>query len=217
LYLLRRLLPTSAPTPACAKSAPRQVQGLPPPRIASCLALQSIDTRIEGIRDMGVWLNLGGAASLSLGGIFALASAVRGEHARHLQSARVVDDLSGTARQQPSRKGACPTQPRTHRLPHGGAELRQLVSLAPLLIAVTGRVLAERTVKGDLTQEEGAMTRVRPPASRHARTARRRRAFVPAGPSARPTTRRASPARRLLCTSAASSEPAPSGSATARW
>lgn len=76
------------------------------------------------------FLNLAGGACCSIGGLLALISVFKGREARLLSTATSVDSL---------------------------ADLHQLVGLVPLLIAVTGRVFADRTVKCELSDSEGAI------------------------------------------------------------
>lgn len=80
------------------------------------------------------FLNFGGVVSCSIGGILALVSYLKGREARYLSTVTYVDALS---------------------------ELRHLVSAAPLLVAIAGRVWAPKPLKCELSEGEGAIIELR--------------------------------------------------------
>ena len=78
-------------------------------------------------------LGWSGLTSLGLGGVVALVGIAKGTEARQLGAATPLANLS---------------------------ELKQLLSLVPLVVAVTGRVRAAHPLKGDLSGTEAAIVQV---------------------------------------------------------
>lgn len=81
------------------------------------------------------FLNVGGALTAGIGGVLALVALVKGREARSLRGVISVDNLT---------------------------ELKHLLNLVPVIIAVTGRVWAPKPVKCNLSDGEGAIVEVRP-------------------------------------------------------
>ena len=121
------------------------------------------------------FLNWGGVASLALGGLLALVGAFKGKEARQLEAAREVQSLAGEkgGRRAPWHSSLlCGGRPRDARRPAPGplpAALKALLNMVPLLVAISGRVFAEKPLKTELAKEpkQAAIVQVRrsaPPA-----------------------------------------------------
>ena len=121
------------------------------------------------------FLNWAGGLSCSLGSLLALVSLLKGREARQLAGATNLDSLGGAQTTLtphwlalPCWRSAPPAAPRrcqhcsTARADLEPADLHQLVGLVPLLVAVTGRVFADRPLKCELSDGKGAIVEVRP-------------------------------------------------------
>lgn len=79
-------------------------------------------------------LNFGGLFSCSIGGVLALISYLKGKEARYLGSATYLENLY---------------------------ELKQVIALAPIVVAVAGRVWAPKPLKCELSNNEGVIVELR--------------------------------------------------------
>jgi hypothetical protein len=78
-------------------------------------------------------LGYGGLASCALGGLLALVGVAKGHQARELDAAVKVESLG---------------------------ELKQLLALVPLIVAVTGRVMAPKPCRCEMSECEAAIVQV---------------------------------------------------------
>lgn len=125
-------------------------------------------------------LTWGGVASCSVGALLALVGVAKGRQARQLSTAVQVDSLAGKGSRRKDRRcllvrcrrGLPYPCSRAHfPCPHhcnallrhslsNLTEMKQLWALVPILIAVTGRVLAPKPYRCEMSENEAAIVEV---------------------------------------------------------
>lgn len=143
-----RLAPTLLP-PAARADRPKTTKQPP----ASSRLSQSTMYALTRI------LNWGGLASVALGGLLSLVGLAKGKEARQLESVTQVTSLAGAVtgyvlNMTPG--GALAEQAALPPL----AALKSLLAVAPLLVAISGRVWSNKPLKGELSDEEAAIVQV---------------------------------------------------------